>query len=278
MNKKTKVGIMIGKRLLSVFFTIGLVTAGLVAQESEQNTGSGDLAQKIQNPIAELISVPFQNNIDFGVGQFERNRNTLNIQPVIPFNISDDLNLISRTIIPVVSQPLGPNDNRFGLGDINLSLFLTAAKPKKVILGYGVALGLPTATDRILGTGKWSAGPSLVALMQSKAWTIGGLAQNTWSFAGASDRGDVNLFYSQLFAVRNLPEGWYINSAPIITANWEASSGDQWTVPVGAGFGKLFRIGKLPVNGQLGYYYNVVRPDLGPKSQFRFMIVFLFPK
>jgi hypothetical protein len=104
------------------------------------------------------------------------------------------------------------------------------------------------------------------------------LAQNTWSYAGADDRGDVNFFFSQIFVTKNLPKGWYINSAPVITSNWEAPSGQQWTVPLGAGFGKLFRLGKLPVNAQVGYYYNVVTPDFGPESQFRFQVVLLFPK
>ena len=164
------------------------------------------------------------------------------------------------------------------IGDVNLSLFLTPAKPGKVIYGGGIALGLPTASNEFLGSEKWSAGPSFVVLVQPKGWTIGALAQNTWSYAGADDRADVNFFFSQVFATKNLENGWYVNSAPIITANWEAPSGEQWTVPLGAGFGKLFRLGKLPINAQAGYYYNVVAPEFGADSQFRFQIVLLFPK
>lgn len=261
---------------------LSLLLLGTVAmaqnQESTDKEQGEDLQKAIQNPIANLISLPFQNNIDFGVGPDERTKNTLNIQPVIPLSINEDLNLITRTIVPVISQPLGADDSEFGLGDTTIALWLTSAAPKKVILGYGVALGIPTATDPTLGSGKWSAGPSLVALIQPGDWTIGGLTQQTWSYAGQSDRGDVSLLFSQLFVTRNLSNGWYVNSAPIIIANWEAASGNQWTVPIGAGGGKLIKTGGIPLNVQLGYYYNVVRPDFGPESQFRIQVTLLFPK
>lgn len=247
------------------------------AQDDTQKQ-SPDLQQQIQNPLASLISVPLQNNVDFNTGPFDRTRNTLNFQPVIPFSINENINLITRTIVPLISQPLGMDDSQFGLGDISTSLLFTPAKPSKVIYGGGIVLGIPTATNEVLGSEKWSTGPSVVALTQSKDWTIGALAQNTWSFAGAEDRGDVNFFFSQIFIVRNLPNGWYVNSAPIITSNWEAPSGEQWTVPLGAGFGKLFRLGKLPVNAQAGYYYNVVSPEFGADSQFRFQLTMLLPK
>jgi hypothetical protein len=258
--------------LITLFF----FSLTMTAQQEEEN--EQDLERQIQNPVASLISLPFQNNMDFGVGPDERTRNTLNIQPVWPFELNENLNLITRTIIPIISQPLGANDSEFGLGDINMSLFLTSAKPKKVITGYGLALGLPTASNDVLGFGKLTAGPSFLVLVQRGDWTVGTLIQNTWSIAGNSDRGDVNLLFSQIFATRNLENGWYVNSAPIITANWEASSGNLWTVPLGGGVGRLFRLGKLPVNVQAGYYYNVVTPDFGAESQFRFQVVLLFPK
>lgn len=249
------------------------------SQEKEQEPAAGgDLQSKIQNPIANLISIPFQNNTDFGIGPDNRTRNTLNIQPVIPFTLSENLNLITRTIIPIMSQPVGPSDNEFGLGDISLSLFLTPANPGKIIYGGGLALGLPTATDAYLGSEKWTAGPSIVALYQPTGWTIGTLIQNSWSYAGADDRGDVNFFYSQVFITKNLEKGWYVNTAPIITANWEAPTGEQWTIPLGAGFGKLFRWGKLPINAQAGYYVNLEKPTGGPNSQLRVQATLLFPK
>ena len=257
-----------------------LISSGYAFAQDDAPTpaAGGDLAAKIQNPIANLISIPFQNNTDFGIGPYDRTRNTLNIQPVIPVSLNENLNLITRTIIPIMSQPVGENDSKSGLGDISLSLFLTPAKPGKLIYGGGVALGLPTGTDPYLGSEKWTAGPAIVLLVQPKGWTVGTIIQNTWSYAGADDRGDVNFFYSQIFAVKNLKKQWYINTAPIITANWEAPSGDQWTVPLGAGVGKLFKLGKLPINAQAGYYFNVEKPEGGPDSQLRVQATFLFPK
>lgn len=264
------------KKLLFTLSVLLACSAYVFAQEAAPPEAS-DLEKKIQNPIASMISVPFQNNSDFGIGPYNRTRNTLNIQPVIPVSISKNLNLITRTIIPIISQPIGENDNEAGLGDISLSLFLTPAKPGKLIYGGGVALGIPTATGNYLGSGKWSAGPSVILLAQPKGWTVGTLLQNTWSYAGADDRGDVNFFYSQVFVVKNLPKKWYVNSAPIITANWEAASDNKWTVPLGAGVGKLFRLGKLPINAQAGYYFNVVKPEGGPDTQLRLQATLLFP-
>jgi len=269
------------KKLLNIF-VLALLPIFLFAQE-----GADELAKKIQNPIASLISVPFQNNSDFGLRlydpiqdlYFTGTRNTLNIQPVIPFVLGKKVTLIARTIIPIISLPLDIDKTQSGLGDINMSLYLTPAKPAKVIYGVGLAMGLPTAMHpKVLGTEKFSMGPGFVALVQPGKWTIGVLAQNTWSVAGNEDRAEVNLFYSQIFITKGLKKGWYLNSAPIITANKEAESGNQWTLPLGAGAGKLFKIGKLPVNGQVGYYGYVVKPEGGPKSQLRVQLVLLFPK
>jgi hypothetical protein len=264
---------------LQLFIAFFLITSFTFGQEKEDSPAAGgDLAAKIQNPIANLISVPFQNNTDFGIGPDDRVRNTLNIQPVIPFSLGESLNLITRTIIPILSQPTFPGESEFGLGDISLSLFLTPSKPGKIIYGGGVALGLPTATDQALGSEKWTAGPSIVVLYQPKGWTVGTLIQNSWSYAGSDSRGDVNFFYSQIFITKNLPKGWYVNTAPIITANWEAPSSEQWTVPLGAGVGKLFRLGKLPINAQAGYYFNVEKPTGAADSQLRVQATLLFPK
>lgn len=255
-----------------------VVSSGYATAQVADPATAADLEKKIQNPIASLISLPFQNNTDFGIESWNGTRNTLNIQPVIPFSLNENLNLISRTIIPIVSQPIGVGESESGLGDISLSLFLTPAKPGKVIYGGGLAFGIPTATGDFLGSGKWSVGPSVIVLYQPTGWTVGTLLQNTWSYAGDEIRSDVNFFYSQVFVVKNLPNKWYVNSAPIITANWEAGSGNQWTVPLGAGVGRLFLVGKLPINAQTGYYFNVVKPDGGADSQLRFQATLLFPK
>lgn len=252
---------------------------------AQENTNPEDEAAKkeaiekaAQNPIASMYVLPFQNNTQFGIGEFNRTQNVTNIQPVIPVGVGESTNLIIRTIIPLTSQPIGENDSKFGLGDIALSLFFTPKKPGKLIWGVGPALGLATASDPVLGTEKWSAGPAIILLTQPKGWTLGLTAQNTWSFAGNSDRTDVNAFYLNAFVVKNLNKGWYVNSAPIITADWNAADGQQWLVPVGVGTGRVFRMGKLPVNAQAGYYNYVVSPDNGPKWQLRAQLNFMFPK
>jgi hypothetical protein len=242
--------------------------------------------------VSDLISVPFQNNWNFDVGPLERTQYVLNIQPVIPIPLNEDWNLITRTIIPIISQPaffreappglpsFVPDDDRTtGLGDINFSAFFSPAKPSKLIWGIGPTFLLPTATDDTLGSERWGAGPAAVALTIQGPWVYGALVNNIWSFAGDEDREDVNTFLLQPFVNYNLPKGWYLSSVPIITANWEADdSDDRWTVPVGGGFGKILRIGKLPVNFQLQAFYNVEKPEFGADWQLRFQVQFLFPK
>lgn len=242
-----------------------------------------DLAKASQNPVADLVSLPLQNNTNFEFGPREKTQNVLNVQPVIPFNLTSEWNLVTRTIIPVISQPgFAPGqDRKEGLGDINTTLFLSPAKPGKLIWAVGPIVVFPSATDERLGTEKWSAGPSVAGLSIHGPWVIGLLANNVWSFAGDSDRDDVNAFLLQYFINYNLPQGWYLTSSPIITANWEANSDNTWTVPVGGGFGKLTRVGKvgLPIDVQLQGFYNVEKPDdIGPDWSIRFQVKFLFPK
>lgn len=147
-----------------------------------------------------------------------------------------------------------------------------------MIWGAGPALVLPTGTDDAVSQRKWAAGPSAVVLTMQGPWVFGVLAQNVWSFAGSGHRQDVNQFLTQYFVNYNLADGWYLTSAPIITANREAGSGNKWTFPVEGGFGKVFRAGKLPMNANTGAFANVVRPDPGPDWSLRFQIAFLFQK
>jgi hypothetical protein len=255
------------------------------------STSATDLAKQTQNPVADLISVPFQNNFNFNTGPEKRSVWVLNVQPVIPIKLTDDWNLITRTIMPIINQPpLAPGvDQATGLGDINPSLFLSPSGSKEFIWGIGPTFTFPTASNRLLGMGKWSAGPAAVALTMQGPWVAGALLNNQWSFAGWGPT-RVNQFLLQPFVNYNFGEGWYLVSAPILTANWVASSGDKWTVPLGAGGGKLFRLkelpggdtlgklGELPVNTQLQAFYNVVRPGDAATWQLRLQIQFLFPK
>jgi hypothetical protein len=183
--------------------------------------------------------------------------------------------------MPVIDQPDLPGlDGAFGLGDVNQTLFFSPAAPSKVIWGAGPAFTLPTATDDVLGSGKWSAGLGVVALTMPGRWVIGALVSNQWSFAGDDERPDVNSMVLQYFINYNFEKGWYFSSAPINTANWEVDSEDRWTVPLGGGVGKIFKIGKQPMNAQVGVYYNVVTPDNLPSGDWslRLQLQLLYPR
>ena len=240
-----------------------------------------DLAKQAQNPIASLISVPFQNNFNFDTGSKEDLQNVLNIQPVIPFRISDRWNLITRTIVPVIHQPeLAPGlGNVSGLGDVQLSAFLSPEKPRGgVVWGVGPILSLPTATDHAIGSEKLGIGPTGVALAIRGPWLFGTLVNNVFSVAGASDRSEVNQMLVQPFVNYNMAGGWYFVSSPIITGNWKADNDQRWTVPLGGGLGRLFRVGKQPLNTALQAFYHVEHPDGAASWSLRLQTQLLFPK
>ncbi len=247
-------------------------TGGSGAEASDATA----IAKKLQNPVADLISLPIQWNLNTAVGPDRQDQSIINIQPVVPFHISEDWNLITRTIVPIINTPVP--DWETGLGDTQLSLFASPAKSGRFIWGVGPIFQLPTATDDALGQGQWCTGPSFVGLMMDGPWVIGGLINQLWSFAGEDDRDDVSQMLIQPFVNYNMPDGWYLTSAPIITADWEADSSDQWTLPVGGGVGKVFRIGHQMMNASLQTYYNVVSPDLGPEWTLRFQLTFVFPQ
>jgi len=258
--------------LISVCCSAFLIMAGNGHGQDKQTS----LAKKTQNPVSDLISVPFQSNFNFDVGPEDKLQYVLNIQPVVPQRISDQWNWIHRAIIPVIDQP-EPVD-KFGVGDIQYQGFLSPAKTSKLIWGVGPVISVPSATDDLLGTEKWSAGAGAVALRMDGPWVYGALVNNIWSFAGDDDRADVNQMLIQPFVNYNLGRGLAIGSVPIITANWEAASGQKWTVPIGAQVSQIVPIGKLPVNFMFGAYYNIEKPDNGPDWSLRFQIALLFPK
>lgn len=244
-----------------------------------QEKSDEDLAKATQNPLASMISLPFQNNTNFGVGPDDDTQNVLNIQPVWPFSLGEDWNFVTRTIIPVISQPGNvPGESRTnGLGDVSFTGWVSPKKSGKWIWGVGGSLVLPTATDDVLGNDKWSVGPSVVVVTMPGKWVIGSLISNVWSVGGSGDQ-DVNLFTWQYFINYNMDNGWFLTSAPIITANWEADSNNTWTVPFGGGVGKIFRIGKQPLKALVSAYYNVEKPAFGADWQLRLQLQMLFPK
>jgi len=244
-----------------------------------QEKSDEELAKATQNPLASMISLPFQNNTNFGIGPGDDTQNILNIQPVWPFSLGKDWNFVTRTIIPVISQPgVVPGESRTnGLGDVTFTGWVSPMKTGNWIWGVGGALVMPTATDDALGNDRWSVGPSVVVLTMPGNWVIGSLFSNVWSVGGSGNQ-DVNFFTWQYFVNYNMDNGWYLTSAPIITANWEADSDNTWTIPFGGGVGKIFRIGKQPLNAQISAYYNVESPTFGADWQLRLQLQMLFPK
>jgi hypothetical protein len=255
-----------------------MLLAATAAATAQEKSGE-DLAKLAQNPIADMMSFPFQNNANFVTGPYGETQNDLNVQPVIPFHISEDWTVISRTILPVINQVgFSPTDSgTFGIGDLNPGLYLTQAHPGELIWGVGPIALLPTASSRTLGTGKWSFGPTAVALTIQGHWLIGVVANNVWSVAGFWDRTRVNQLTAQPFINYNLPDGLYLTSSPIITSNWVAKAGDQLTLPLGGGIGKVFRFEGQAFNAQLQAFYNVARPEYASRWQLRFELAALFP-
>ena len=269
--------------MLAIFI---IPAAGVTQDAAAEQKGGGDLRAAVQNPVGAMYSLPFKFTFDYGAPNGEAS--FLNIQPVIPITVGD-WNLINRIIAPLIDSPgevAGtpgiPNpiegDGATGLGDINYSLFLSPAKPKGAIWGIGPSITMPTATDKELGSEKWSAGPTGVVLFQPKWGTIGGLARHLGSFAGDSDRKNINQTLFEPFVNYNLPNGWYLISDIIMTANWDLKGSDVWTVPLGGGVGKLFKIGSQAMNARAEAYYNIAKPDNAPDWQWGFTIQFLFPK
>jgi hypothetical protein len=241
---------------------------------------SSEIAKQAQNPIANLVSVPFENDFNPHTGIDKDDSYVLEMKPVVPFRLSSDWILITRSIIPVIQVPdLAPGiSGTTGLGDVQESFFLSPAKAGPVIWGAGPAISFPTATQSILGTKKLSVGPNVVVLRSQGHWLFGSLAQNLWSVEGPSARPNVNQMLLQPFVNYNMRHGWYLTTSPIITANWEVRPGQRWTVPVGGGVGRIVRFGRQPVSIYAQLFRNVERPDGTTSWSARFEMTFLFPK
>lgn len=267
---------------LAIFLVLlSILTAVPATAQSKGEAENTEALQRAsQNPVADLISIPLQNNFNFNVGPQDKMQYVGNIQPVVPFHATENWNVITRTIIPFVYQPeLAPGvGDVFGLGDIQFTAFLSPAKPAGFIWGVGPILQMPSGTDDSISQGKWAAGPSAVVLRMEGQWVYGALANYVSSFAGQSDRGAVSQWLIQPFVNYNMADGWYLVSAPIITANMMADNSDRWTVPIGGGAGRIIRIDKLPVNISLQGFYNVATPDAGPDWSIRFAIQLLLPQ
>ena len=256
-----------------------------VAQSASDSAGEKDeateLAKKLQNPIADLISVPFENLTNFNYGPQNGTQNILNIQPVIPIHVTEDWNVITRTILPLIWQPtlLPGGSGTFGTGPITFSAFLSpTAVVNGWVWGVGPVTQVPTTSTSALGSNVWGGGPTAVVVRTDGPWVYGGLINNVWSFGGTSGRGGTrySTFTAQPFVNYNFGGGWFIGSAPIVTANWDAP-GEKWTLPIGLQGGRLIKLfDKLPVNLEVGGYYSALRPNPGSTVQLKTEVTFIF--
>jgi len=260
-------------KITKLFLTTVFAAFALTINAQEQDNSAIELAKMSQNPLSNMMSFPFQNNTTFNIGEDDRTSNVFNIQPVLPFFGGK---LITRTILPVVSSPVGQNSSVSGVGDITFTAFYAPSKNPSFVWGVGPALVIPTNND--VSMRKWSAGPSFVILKIAKKLVYGVVMNNIWSFAGDETANDFNSMMFNPFASINFKKGWYATSGPIATANWEASSGNQWLIPVGGGGGKIVKIGKIPFNLQVQAFYNAVKPDASGDFSTRFQIQMMLPK
>jgi hypothetical protein len=250
---------------------------GAVANEVEKSD-SAELAQELTNPLADLLTIPVQMTYDQNYGPDDEGyKLQTNIQPVIPVELTDDLLLINRIIMPVIQQDevIPGSGSQSGLGDTTISMFV-GPKQSRIVWGVGPILYLPTASDKWLGAEKWGAGPTGVVVAMLGPWTVGGLANHVWSFAGDNDRQDISNTFLQPFAAYTWPNAWTVSLQSESTYNWKT---EQWSVPLTAAVAKLVRFGKLPVSLQAGLGYWAEAPDNGPEGvRFRVQANFVLPK
>ena len=236
-----------------------------------------ELAKATQNPVSDLVSLPFQFNFNTGGDLEDRTSLNINFQPVLPFKLSDDWSMILRTILPIDSVPVGEGVSS-GIGDIQEQVYLSPARPGRIIWGAGPVFSLPTATARPLVTGTWGVGPGVVVVKNIQHVVLGGLINQIWPMSDEGDGRETNQMLLQPFVNFNFGSGWAVAVAPIITANWNAPSGDEWTVPLGLGITRTTVLGSRPMNIGVQYYYNVERPEGAAANTLRFTLSLLFPK
>jgi hypothetical protein len=260
--------------LKNIFLLFSLFTVSAFAETAL------NFAKSTQNPLAinpetRYFTLPFVNYLNFGYGANNNTQDILDLKPVMPFRFTSSLDLVFRTIIPLMHQPK-QNGYMNGLGDINPTAFLAPAHNNWILWGIGPTLVIPTATNKALGAGKWSLGPELVLIMMPDRWTFAILTNNVWSFAGEANRPAVNQFSFQYYITYNFDHGYYVTTQPNITANWKANPSQVWTVPFGAGIGRAFHVGNQAMNVLLQGYSNCIRPSAGPRWFVQATLEFLF--
>jgi hypothetical protein len=256
-----------------------LIAPGTLSSRAANGDDATELAKQTQNPVADLISVPFEYDFSFNTGIKNATVSALNVEPIIPLHLNTNWNLITRTIVPLVNEPsLSPGvRSASGLGDINPSFFLSPAKSSWFMWGIGPTFTLPTATSSLLGSQKLSLGPAAVGIVMKGPWLGGVLVNNQWSVASWGSKEAVNEMLLEPFVNYNFGKGWHLSTELIMTADWRANPSERWTVPIGAGIGKLFFLGKLPMDSTLEAFDNVEHPKYEADWQLRFRVTFLLP-
>ena len=238
-----------------------------------------ELAKASQNPVADMNTVPIQFNWFSGGGlPGSQTLSQTLIQPVLPLPLNKDFNIVSRTVVPVMSVPTSNGEKMKGIADIQEQIFVSPSHAKGFIWGFGPIFSLPTSTVSVISTGQFALGPNAVILVMPGKFVMGAVINQMWRIGGSTITTPINQFYTQPFINYNFKLGWSVSFAPAITANWSAPSGQQWTVPLGAGVSKITVIGKQPLNLSFQYYHNVERPDNAGADQVRMVVVFLFPR
>ncbi|MBF4515193.1 hypothetical protein IRZ71_02515 [Flavobacterium sp. ANB] len=272
--KNTRLNIYLKWLFVAFFFLSNFM---IFAQDEQKTSASAqELADKLANPVASLISVPLQNNLNYGIGPFNGSKYTINIQPVIPFKLTENLNLITRYILPVVDQRdiTGENTHQFGLSDATVTAFF-APKTKGLILGIGPAFLIPTATDDFLGTEKFGVGPSALVMHQGKGLSIGFIANQIWSVAGNKDRVDFSQFYTQIFLSHSYKSGASLGISSEITQNWE---GKTTQITISPSIGAVTKLGDQVVQFAIMPLIPIVGPhEIRPDWGLRAVLAFVFP-
>lgn len=267
-------------RSAAIVLIAWLAPSVLLAQTPAAQPAAHDvnaLAKETQNPVGNLTTVPFQFNFNTGGDLEDRSLFNLNVQPVIPFKVTENWNVIARTIVPINSYPAGGGVRYSGFGDVQEQLFISPAKPGPIVIGVGPMLSLPTATALPAQTGSWAGGVAAVVVKNAGPFVLGGLVTRLWTFADHGDDREVDQFLFQPFVNFNFGQGWALSTGPSITKDNDAPDGDQWNVPLGFGVTRTTVFNHRPTQLGVQYYYAVERPSTGPAHQLRFVVSLLFP-
>jgi hypothetical protein len=242
--------------------------------------GPDESARQSENPIAPVVKVPFQENLEYGLGPNDRAESLFKLEPVIPLPLAGGWAVVVRTIVPFEYKPdtMATTGGTSGLGDINPTFFVAPKHGDLFKWGVGPDFELPTATQQSIGTGKLSVGPSIAFVLQPRPWTVGAIVSNIWSFAGESGSANVNKFSAQYFIHFNFKSGWTLSTSPTMTADWNAKSGDVWEIPVGGGVGKVFKLGHRVVHPSVQAYGYAASPSNGPEWLLRCQVTLVVPE